>query len=648
MPYSINNVLNTKKYNKAAFLLLVTKRFDLFKIKFNSTINPVLLTWVFFVLWFISPLQLITAQQISDDREVTMIQSSYLKDQSNLLEIEDILQHDYSFTPFTTNPIDNLDATYWIRLDLKKDRETLCTQKQWSLRSPSLSEATLFSEYGDEIEEYKFGKFNSTEKQSSLLYNNGAPFDKEGLFFDRYLYVKIKTYFPVAQPLKFHYLPNVSNRFYTDYYTDMDLRTIAPSLYYLGACSMICIMFLVIYFTILKTEFLFYSLYVLFSIIYLAGNNVPELYIFFNSKYTFWINVISQIFINLFYLIFAKLYLNTKKNYTFLNSIINIVIAVLIVLIILHFIAYFLSYYQFQDQILDVQRGFMTIWGLFSMTYLAFKYKDSLVIFIVLGSFIYMIGALAYLFSGDKNYMMTGLIIEILIFSLGLGYKIKLDYMDRLNLQKEVFSKEIVAKQAQMNPHFIFNSLSSIQHLIIQNDKMSALNYLSKFSKLTRNVLESSHLTTVTLDEEISVIKSYLELESLRFDSSFQYRINVAENLDTENVNIPLMLVQPFVENALIHGLIGKKEGKKEVEIRIYNKDGFCVIEVEDNGVGRHNKNRVLNKTGQKSRGMQITQKRLQLLNNGQPNKNTVEIVDKYDANSQSKGTKVILKIHNP
>jgi len=290
----------------------------------------------------------------------------------------------------------------------------------------------------------------------------------------------------------------------------------------------------------------------------------------------------------------------------------------------------------------------MTLFGVFSMIYLLYKPKDMLVIFIVMGSFIYMVGALGYLFTVNKHYMMVGSILEILIFSLGLAYKIKLDYEDKLDLQKEVSAKEISAKSAQMNPHFIFNSLNSIQHLILKNDKVSALTYLSKFGKLTRNVLESSHMATVTLAEEISLLKSYLELESLRFDNSFEYLIEIDQNIETENVEVPLMLIQPFVENALIHGLIGKKTGVKKLTLRFLKDDDFYVIQIEDNGIGRHSLQNASGKIQQKSRGMEITEKRLKMLNTQEQNKNSVEIIDKYDSNGQPSGTKVIIRIHNP
>lgn len=243
--------------------------------------------------------------------------------------------------------------------------------------------------------------------------------------------------------------------------------------------------------------------------------------------------------------------------------------------------------------------------------------------------------------------MVIGSTLEIIIFSLGLAYKIKQEYESKLVLQQEVSMKETNTLRAQMNPHFIFNSLNSIQHLILQDDKVSALKYLSKFGKIARNVLESSHEVLVTLTEEIELLRSYLELESLRFDNSFEYTIHVDKELDTDQVEIPLMLIQLLVENAIIHGLSGKKEGNRTLSLHFEKKDDLCVIEIEDNGIGRQAAGAT--KTHRKSRGMQITEKRLNMNHSQNGKKNTMEIIDKYDSGSHPSGTKIIIKIvYNP
>ncbi|MCK0160877.1 sensor histidine kinase [Allomuricauda sp. F6463D] len=618
----------------------------MFGVRLYSFKNIVFWTYTFIV--FGIQFNTLSAQNLSADRKTKEVPSYFLKDKANELGIEDILKDEYTFAPFTNKSMDDLNASYWIRIDFKDELDTLTTQKIWRLRTAVFSEATLYYMTENTLKQKAFGQFDGNEKDSSFFYPNGFPFQKQNLISGRYLYVKAQMHFKTTYTLPFRYLSNDSNRFYTTYYTVQEVKKIIPSILYFGACSILFLTFIVVYLNIKKTEFLFYSLYVFFSAIYLSAANIPSLRFLSESKIGFWTVLVSQILINLFYLLFSKLYLNTSKHYPLLNIIINIVVIILVLLILSHGFTYFSGFYIEQGSILNFQRGLMTLFGLFSMTYLLYKAKDILVTFIVAGSFIYMIGALGYLFTFNKYYMMGGSTIEIFIFSLGLAYKIKLGYEDKLTLQKEISMKEISIKRAQMNPHFIFNSLNSIQHLILNNNKVSALSYLSKFGKLTRNILESSHMATATLKEEINLLKSYLELEALRFDNSFNYSITIDDELDIESVEIPLMLIQPFVENSLIHGLIGKKVGKKNISLRFLNNDDHYIVEIEDNGIGRHSKTTIFRNEEHKSRGMGITKKRLEMLDIDNKNRNSIEIVDKYDSDNQPSGTKIIIRIHNP
>lgn len=165
--------------------------------------------------------------------------------------------------------------------------------------------------------------------------------------------------------------------------------------------------------------------------------------------------------------------------------------------------------------------------------------------------------------------------------------------------------------RAQMNPHFIFNSLGSIQHLISTNDKIGALTYLSKFSKLLRQVLESSVNISLVLSEEIELLKIYVELEALRFDHSFSYQFEIDENLDIDAHEVPMLLVQPYIENAIIHGLM-PKEGNKELKVSFTDKGDNIECVIDDNGVGLTQTE--ARKSNRISRGMSITERRIQAL----------------------------------
>ena len=206
----------------------------------------------------------------------------------------------------------------------------------------------------------------------------------------------------------------------------------------------------------------------------------------------------------------------------------------------------------------------------------------------------------------------------------------------------EVINAELEKRmlRAQMNPHFIFNSLNSIQHFITTNDKVSALTYLTKFSSLLRQVLESSINLNLILDEEIKLLKIYVELEALRFDESFQFEFDIDPELDTFNYEIPVLLVQPFLENAILHGLI-PKQGEKRLTIRFEDSDKFILCSIIDNGVGRAASGK--KESNRPSRGMSVTAQRISSLNQNL-NEELLTIED-LSENNQPAGTRVTIKI---
>ena len=164
--------------------------------------------------------------------------------------------------------------------------------------------------------------------------------------------------------------------------------------------------------------------------------------------------------------------------------------------------------------------------------------------------------------------------------------------------------------QLQMNPHVIFNTLNSIQQYIINHDIDKAVSYLSSFSKLMRRILNNSNERFVPLSDEMEAVRLYLELESMRLGNRFSYEINIDSNLDADDIEIAPLIIQPFVENAIIHGLVPKKENciLKISLSKIAENKMLCVI--EDNGVGRKYSEKIKQKTGaHKSYGMSIREK---------------------------------------
>lgn len=213
-------------------------------------------------------------------------------------------------------------------------------------------------------------------------------------------------------------------------------------------------------------------------------------------------------------------------------------------------------------------------------------------------------------------------------------------------LRQQITELESKALRAQMNPHFIFNSLNAIQELIVTENVEAAYGYLSKFSKLLRLVLNQSEKAVIPLSDELATLHLYLELESLRFRNLFTYAVDVDERLDEEAVRVPPLLLQPFIENAVWHGLM-LKEGEKTLRLTVWPEGAALVFSVEDNGIGRKKAAEIkAQKIGARhfeSKGLKLSEQRIGLLEkDGQ--KGTVKIEDLYE-NQLAAGTRVFIRL---
>ncbi len=217
-----------------------------------------------------------------------------------------------------------------------------------------------------------------------------------------------------------------------------------------------------------------------------------------------------------------------------------------------------------------------------------------------------------------------------------------------LNIEKQIFELEQKALRLQMNPHFIFNSLNAIQNFVLSNDTDKAVNYLAKFSHLMRMILANSSASHIPLKDELKALTYYMDLERLRFDNKFAYEIHVDPAIDEEFTEIPPMLFQPYVENAIIHGLVNSpKQGLLTINLGL-RENGIMKCVIEDNGIGREKAAELRARSGIKRqpRGMIITQERLQILNKQSSDNSIVRITDLKDAGGEPTGTRIELDIH--
>lgn len=427
-----------------------------------------------------------------------------------------------------------------------------------------------------------------------------------------------------------------------------------------------------------------------------------------NSDF-FLFNWYLQVLYNLCYLGFISYFLNLAINNTSLNNLIIKCGRTLLISSTLLFIfciivqdhRFYINSFLYVFVPCFLILYFYTLLKVFSL-------KGHLKYFVLAGSFSYTILASYTLYlsfysdniwffrnSGDP--LTIGLFLEGFIFTLGLAYKIKMMDKQKIaaqkkiilfqnneklikeehqkHLEKQLQLREIellkISKNAekekidavtasyegrlallqlktlsnQMNPHFIFNALNSIKSYLIVNDQKNAVFYLNQFSKLVRHILESLREDYITLREELDIIKIYMNLENMRFGYSIDFQLSISPEINTEEIRIPTLILQPFIENALIHGLL-PKSGERTLSIDVYRKNNDVIIMIVDNGIGREASNH--NKSGKvvikKSIGLRIINERLNLYNKKH------DFLMKYDIEDLKReeiasGTKVCLTI---
>jgi two-component sensor histidine kinase len=241
----------------------------------------------------------------------------------------------------------------------------------------------------------------------------------------------------------------------------------------------------------------------------------------------------------------------------------------------------------------------------------------------------------------NKTLLIT--LILGLIFVFGVVYYIR-QLRGKTALQNQKASLEMKALRSQMNPHFIFNSLNSIQKYIWENRQEDASEYLTKFARLIRLVLENSLHESVTLTDELASLRLYVEMEHRRNNQKFDYHISVSEDIDTESTLIPPLLLQPYIENAIWHGL-SQKDGRGQLGIVIEKTEENLICRVEDDGIGRKRSAEIREDgTKKKSLAMNISSQRIEWLKTGSNAKSSVEITDKSDG-IVATGTIVLLTL---
>jgi len=213
-------------------------------------------------------------------------------------------------------------------------------------------------------------------------------------------------------------------------------------------------------------------------------------------------------------------------------------------------------------------------------------------------------------------------------------------------LQQQATELEMQALRAQMNPHFIFNSLNSINRFILQNNKAQASEYLTKFSKLIRLIFQNSQALLIPLESELESLQLYLELEAVRFEHHFEFKVTIDESVDVISLKVPPLIIQPYAENAIWHGLM-HKEDKGRLNIELFQIDDMLCCKIIDDGIGRKRAQELKSKSAysHKSMGMRITAERIALLQEQSELKTSITITDLVLPDGSPGGTEVYLKL---
>ncbi|NTW24504.1 MAG: histidine kinase [Lentimicrobium sp.] len=468
--------------------------------------------------------------------------------------------------------------------------------------------------------------------------------------------------------------------------------------------SLICSL---IYTQTRQRVFLYYGLYNMLVVLFILKNSplISQEWVqsYINSKYyTFnWlIQVIYNSLLFFFYIEFLEMKTHFPKFSAFLSKFLKVLMIAAtfwgIIAVAADNPRLFSLFFNFGFIPLMTVMVIAALW-------VTTKIPNNLKYFIISGVIIYQV--LAYLSllmsyriissSFPIFYFYLGVVIESTIFMLGLGYKIKLLYAEKLHAQQliieeqtnlqllrnsqqlelerqleqkitqlrlvieqneaeklkslalayenEISQLRLDALRSQMNPHFIFNALNSIKAFLIDNNKEKAIYYLNKFAKLIRKILEGTRTDSVPLNDELETISLYLNIENIRFNDSVDFELSIDQGIDISTIRIPSLILQPFIENAFWHGLM-QKEGLRRISIEVTGMSGEVKLSITDNGIGREKARDISEKKSFKkeSLGILFAQDRLNYFNRKYNTKYSFTISDLYDDLHIATGTQVV------
>ena len=422
-----------------------------------------------------------------------------------------------------------------------------------------------------------------------------------------------------------------------------------------GGLFVLFIYHFLIFFQNKSKMYLYYSLYLLALTIYLIQPVVSDK---FDGFYNY-INYAIQFLAYAAYVAFARELLDTRAYLIKWDKYLEIGTNVLLLLAGVFIVIQLFLGEAFQTKAFIMVVPFLTIAALLAYYKIVKTINDSSSYIFVAGSLIYVLLAnisFVEVFTGPEFFTSLGIepmffvylgaILQCIIFSVIIGFILKRIQDKSKNAEvrlalklKEMEELKMTALQSQMNPHFLFNSLNSINNFVIKSEVEKASDYITKFSKLIRVILNSSSSPTTTLSEELSILALYVKLEQMRVSGGFEYIVTVDESLDLDSIKVPTLFLQPFIENSIWHGIM-KVEGEKFIELTIKEENENVICTILDNGIGI-NKNKKVTHISERRKflGAEATENRIRMLHQNKG----VEIETKDISNETTTGTKVTI-----
>jgi len=575
------------------------------------------------------------------------IPTTFIETSKKVTDLEDLLMMGFDENAKTLENRVRIkpDKYYWLRLDLVNiDFSDL---EEWLIRFTAFDKIILYYQENEDIITETRGKLYrgpEYELYNSILFK----ISKDNLIDDSYLYARVSnTYRRISLSAPYYWHPFI-------YYMHFNFITIGnlnfkiPYLIFIGGMTLMLFYSLGIFFMNRDVLHVYYAVYLLSLVLYL-GIRLPLIFSPLEFRYPIFMsayNDIIQVIVNITYLLFAAFFLNARENFPKLNKAIQIAISALGGVIFLQLILIISFEYNYlQVYLLEGQRYGMIIFTLVAYVHILMNYKSRIVFFLLIGSFFYLSGAVVAMYLNNIKYMMMGTGLEVFVFSLGMGYRIKLVEKEKKTIEKEIAKVRLTALKAQMNPHFIFNSLNSIRALVIANETQRASEYIRKFAHLIRLILQYSSRDSISLEDEFKTLKLYVDLEGMRFRENFHFEIINDPGFIMKKYQVPPLILQPYVENAIGHGLV-PKSGEKLLQIEIKAGTSWIWFRIRDNGVGRtYSQNfKTHREPEHKSMAMDLTKKRIDLTNPRYSEGENVYVNDLTE-NGNPSGTEVCIRL---